>query len=443
MAKNKFNIKHVYLKFFLCIFLLSFYGLYQYNRLEANSFNMEFHEKITKLYDTIRKVTPFYLNTKTVLLPQGTYTIDMVSVIVNQDSKVKRLSSGINLLETEIKRYIGNDYWSIAVLQQSELNANTAHFKPLHEVHLSLNSEFGFDKNGISRILSNENMPTTYQAFTQCDLKLTEPYIEQFSEKKIRSVFYPIYVNKEISAMFVLDVKASMFTHWLETFNEKRNSFLDYSDGSSTSLGSEETIEIPCTPIDGELTLSINVKNILLISAVFSLFMTSLFCLLEIALFRLINYFTIDQMTGLYRRDFHEVKLNRTSGKSVIIVDIDNFKFINDQFGHFKGDLVIKEVCRRLQKNIRRHDLAIRWGGEEFVIVLNNISYEGLINRTEAIRHSIATGTIAGMKVTVSIGATVGNASSFKKALKLADTALYQSKHSGKNRVTVLEGANK
>ncbi|MGF1807283.1 GGDEF domain-containing protein, partial [Aliivibrio sifiae] len=114
-----------------------------------------------------------------------------------------------------------------------------------------------------------------------------------------------------------------------------------------------------------------------------------------------------------------------------------------DQFGHFKGDLVIKEVCRRLQKNIRSHDLAIRWGGEEFVIVLNNISYEGLINRTEAIRHSIATGTIAGMKVTVSIGATVGNASSFKKALKLADTALYQSKHSGKNRVTVLEGANK
>ncbi len=422
------------------MFLLSFYWLYQYNRLEANSFKMEFRENITKLYDTIRKVTPFYLNTKTVLLSQGTYTINMVSVIVNQDSKVKKLSSGINLLETEIKRYIGDDYWSISVLQQSESNANTAHFKPLHEVHRVLNYEFGFDTNGISRILNNENMPTTYQAFAQCDLKLTEPYIEQFSEQKIRSIFYPIYVNKEISAMFVLDVKASMFTHWLDTFNEKRNSFLDYSDGLDVSMRSEETIEIPCSPIDNELILSINMKSVLLVSFLFSLFMTSIFCLIETAAFRLIDYFAIDQMTGLYRRDFHEMKLNRTSGKSVIIVDIDDFKSINDQFGHFKGDLVIKEVCRRLQKNVRSKDFAIRWGGEEFVIVLNNISHSGLINRTEAIRHSIAAGTIVGMKVTVSIGATTGKASSFKKALKMADTALYQSKHSGKNRVTVLEG---
>lgn len=92
-----------------------------------------------------------------------------------------------------------------------------------------------------------------------------------------------------------------------------------------------------------------------------------------------------------------------------------------------------------MQKNVRSNDLAIRWGGEEFVIVLNDISYTGLLNRTEAIRYSIAIESIAGISVSVSIGATTGKTLSFKKAFKLADTALYQSKHSGRNRVTVLE----
>ncbi len=437
MAKNKF--KSVYWKFFLCTFLLSVYIFYQYNRLEAKSFKMEFRAKITKVYDTIRKVTPFYLNTHTVHVKQGTYTVNQVSVIVNEGSDIKKLSSGINLLETEIKNNIGDDYWGVGILQQSAENANIAHFKPLRKVHLELNSQFKVDENGISRILNNEQMSKNYQAFAQCDLKLTESYIEKYSKERIRTILYPIYVNKDLKAMFLLDIKDTIFTHWLENFNRSRNSFLNYNAESDVLLVSEETINIPCSPIDNELTLSINMNKVLLVSATFALLMTSIFFFIESALSRFFRYYTTDQMTGLYRRDFHEVKLNRTSGKSVIIIDIDNFKAINDQYGHLHGDRVIKEVCRRLQKNVRSNDLAIRWGGEEFVIVLNDISYTGLLNRTEAIRYSIAIESIAGISVSVSIGATTGKTLSFKKAFKLADTALYQSKHSGRNRVTVLE----
>ena len=83
------EINKTYLKVFVFLFLLSFYMLYQYNKLEANSFRMEFHEKITKLYDTVRKITPFYLNTTIIELNKGTYERDNVSIMVDEDSKVK------------------------------------------------------------------------------------------------------------------------------------------------------------------------------------------------------------------------------------------------------------------------------------------------------------------------------------------------------------------
>lgn len=439
MKHNKFIIKSMYWKVFLCMFLLSVYGLYQYNSLEVSTFKMEFHQKITKLYDTIRKVTPFYLNTSSVDMKEGIHMIEHVSVMVNESGKIKKLSGGINSLEEEIKLNIKKGFCGITLLQKSASNVNNAYVKPLGDVHIDLNSRYKFDENWINRILENEKMSKNYQAFSQCDLKLTEPYIEMHSSKKMRTIFYPIYVNKSLEAMVLVDLSHTMFVHWLNEFNKKENSFLEYYSGLDKFLIQQETIEIPCTPIDNELKVSINMTLVLFVSAIFSLFMTSIFFVVERSWAHFFNYYSIDQMTGLYRRDFHETKLNRMSGKSVIIIDIDNFKLINDELGHSQGDVVIQEVCRRLQKHVRKNDLAIRWGGEEFVIVLNDISYTGLFSRTEAIRHSICIDSIAGITVSVSIGATTGKALSFKKAFKLADTALYQSKHSGKNRVTVLE----
>lgn len=431
------NIKNTYLKAFLFLFLLSFYMLYQYNKLESNSFRMEFHEKITKLYDTIRKITPFYLNTTMIELNKGTYERNDVSIMVDEDSKVKNLSSGINLLEKELKNYINDDYWSIAILEKLESNVNIAHFKPLHEVNIRLNSKEISNLSCIDRIIDNENMSKSYQAFAQCDLKLTEPYIEQFTNEHVRSIFYPIYENKQLRAIFLLDMKASVFSSWLNDFNNKKHSLLTYGD-HFLSL-SNDVIELPCTPISNKINLSINMVNLFLLSLVIALVITFLLFSINRSLYRFISYCRLDHMTGLYRRDFYELKLNLTFGKSVIVIDIDKFKRINDQYGHQQGDLVIKEVCHRIKKHMRRDDIAIRWGGEEFIIVLNNLSDSELLKRAEAIRRTIDIKPISGICVSVSIGATTGKEMPFKKAFKIADTALYQSKNSGRNRVTVLE----
>lgn len=89
MIFSNVDNNNMYVKFFLCSFILSGYILYQYNRLEIESFKMEFQSNINRLYDTIRKITPYYLNTNTVELYKGTYTIDEVSVMVNENSKVR------------------------------------------------------------------------------------------------------------------------------------------------------------------------------------------------------------------------------------------------------------------------------------------------------------------------------------------------------------------
>ncbi|MDD9177291.1 MULTISPECIES: GGDEF domain-containing protein [Aliivibrio] len=438
MKHSKYMPKNMNWKLFFFLFSLSTYGLFQYNRLEANTFNMETHQKITKLYDTIRKATPFYLNTLSVEMEQGVHMLNGVSVMVNETGKIKQLSSGINLLEEEIKLNVGEGYWGITLLQKSATNVNNAHVKPLGDVHIDLNSKYKFDENWINRILENEKMLERYQAFSQCDLKFTEPYVEKYSLQKIRTIFYPMYVNKSLEAMVLIDLKDDVFTHWLNDFNNKRKTFLSYRKSGGLFI-QKESITIPCAPIDNQLTISINMVLILCISLIFSFMMIVIVFSIESLLSHFFNHYAIDQMTGLYRRDYHENKLNRTSGKSVIIVDIDHFKNINDEHGHLKGDLVIKEVCKRLQKNVRQNDVAIRWGGEEFVIVLNHISHNGLLNRIEDIRHSICRELIEGMNVTVSIGATTGHAFSFKKAFKLADKALYQAKNSGRNRAILME----
>ncbi len=159
----------------------------------------------------------------------------------------------------------------------------------------------------------------------------------------------------------------------------------------------------------------------------------------------------IDALTGLFNRRYMETHLATlveqaaARGKpiAVLIVDIDFFKSVNDTHGHDAGDDVLREFALRIRKSIRNIDLACRYGGEEFVIVMPETDMAVATMVAERLRRRIAAEPFAiqqgarNLEVTISIGiAALGNATDTAAAiLKRADTALYRAKRDGRNRV--------
>ena len=160
-----------------------------------------------------------------------------------------------------------------------------------------------------------------------------------------------------------------------------------------------------------------------------------------------------DGMTGLYNRRFLEQFIDKLAKQalrnetnySVMMLDIDYFKMINDTYGHDIGDIVIKGLSEVISKNIRDSDLAIRYGGEEFVIMLHNSTLEGSLEVAQKIHKEFnllkfQAGTEIIQK-TISIGVSQfpSDAASIWKCIKFADTALYYAKEHGRNQVIKFE----
>jgi diguanylate cyclase len=164
----------------------------------------------------------------------------------------------------------------------------------------------------------------------------------------------------------------------------------------------------------------------------------------------------MDALTGLFNRRWLDEVLERqcrrcaegTTAMSLILVDIDHFKQVNDRFGHLFGDEALKAVANHLRMNTRPLDVAARFGGEEFAVLLHGLDLRGAVEVAEQIRNDIGEAEILGsdaqMRLTVSIG--VAQLQEFEQPMTLlqnADRALYEAKHLGRNRVvTATEFSN-
>src|SRR6476659_3942003 len=157
-----------------------------------------------------------------------------------------------------------------------------------------------------------------------------------------------------------------------------------------------------------------------------------------------------DGRTGLYKRRYMETHLatlvEQAAGRgkplTLLVLDIDYFKAINDTYGHDAGDDVLREFATRIKKSIRGIDLACRYGGEEFVIVMPETDMAVAALVAERIRRRIASEPFAidqgakAIDVTLSIGLSALNTSDTAATiLKRADQALYRAKRDGRNRV--------
>ena len=127
----------------------------------------------------------------------------------------------------------------------------------------------------------------------------------------------------------------------------------------------------------------------------------------------------------------------RSLNLALIMLDIDNFKQVNDTYGHLKGDQVLIELAGLLKVSIREDDFPIRYGGEEFCILAHNFSLTQTIYFANKLRlcveeHDFGTNE----KITISIGVTMhSSGDSLSDFVRRADTALYEAKKTGKNRV--------
>jgi len=157
-----------------------------------------------------------------------------------------------------------------------------------------------------------------------------------------------------------------------------------------------------------------------------------------------------DGMTGLYNRRFLEEFIDQVMKQaarenetySVLMLDVDFFKMVNDTYGHDVGDKVIVEIGKVLRENIREADLAIRYGGEEFVVMLHNATQEGALKVAQQIHKAFAdlvfdVGNGETMSKTMSIGMAKfpTDGDTIWKCIKYADTALYVAKTTGRNKI--------
>jgi diguanylate cyclase (GGDEF)-like protein len=153
------------------------------------------------------------------------------------------------------------------------------------------------------------------------------------------------------------------------------------------------------------------------------------------------NASVTDSLTGLYNRRYLSQLYHTRSDKqfSVMFIDIDNFKEVNDSFGHDFGDLLLLQIAKRLKQNVRKTDILIRYGGDEFIICFQHlVDSQDFDFVTNKIKKSIdepftIDGHIIHISASIGISSTHGTANSLKELISNADLAMYDNKQNEKN----------
>jgi len=161
----------------------------------------------------------------------------------------------------------------------------------------------------------------------------------------------------------------------------------------------------------------------------------------------------LDQTTGVYNRRYFDQKfpnevrraLRYSRELSLLMIDIDHFKQINDTYGHQAGDLVLLEVAKIFKTQCRAVDTVCRYGGDEFVILMPETGFDNALAKAEQLRHEVGTkefenglDALKPIRATISLGMTALGGANVKleDLLRVADDALFESKRRGRNAVT-------
>lgn len=148
-----------------------------------------------------------------------------------------------------------------------------------------------------------------------------------------------------------------------------------------------------------------------------------------------------DTLTGAYKKSYFNKQLEKIIKDNetavIVVLDLDNFKHVNDTYGHQVGDNILKEFVSVVQENVRGDDIFARWGGEEFLLLLRHANIDDALRKVESLRNILDTYDFKGVEdLTASFGvAQLDKTDDLHSVLQRADKALYEAKEDGKNRV--------
>lgn len=160
---------------------------------------------------------------------------------------------------------------------------------------------------------------------------------------------------------------------------------------------------------------------------------------------------TTDKLTGLFNRhgfmkfvaqEFGDDE-NRIDALSILVLDVDFFKEVNDQYGHQCGDFVLSQLAKLMRKVLRKHEMIARWGGDEFIVLLPDTDERELANLAERLRQEVAQSAFTYQNLQLSVSVTIGGTTyqpgdSFDLLTSRADRALYEGKNAGRNAFNML-----
>ena len=163
---------------------------------------------------------------------------------------------------------------------------------------------------------------------------------------------------------------------------------------------------------------------------------------------KLKNMVVHDQLTGVFNRNILKELIDDNTGVlhfeekknvSLLLTDIDLFKKVNDLYGHEAGDKVIAQLANILKSTVRTTDYVIRWGGEEFLVIMPDCPADRAVRTAEELRKTVESVDNGVCKTTISIGVAMYDGGNYHDTIRKADEAMYKAKASGRNKVVLYE----
>ena len=371
------------------------------------------------------------------------------SILTNNNEKYKEVAEKINVGADELK----DELDKLELIDEKKIET----LKPIMEAFSKTVPELAYQSYNSKKVIAELNTVRKLSNVLDASLDLDSVvrHIMQFfmDNFKINNCSITLFSEQKKYSNYETD---SNVEEKLISWVQQTNHLVDIRDAKNNFL-----IDAKFNGAILALPLRVSNKTIGIISLYSEIPMENigLFSTLaeqiSLGLMNALNYRHVseesvtDRLTGLYNRGNFNIMINKELARSsrlgkpisLIILDIDNFKKLNDSCGHLKGDQVLRDVANLVKNGIRTMDTAFRYGGEEFILLLPETNSTEAIKISERVRkaveeHNFGANEKHNGKVTVSLGlVTCSNSkSSAEKLIKEADICLYRAKNSGKNR---------